>query len=333
VKAFAYVRPKTVEAAVAALAEGATLKANGLDLLDRLKERVDEPDRVVTLVDVPGLDRIEALRDVQVGDGGVRIGALATLAAVAESKEVERVCPALVEAAAEAASPQLRNRATVGGNLAQHTRCGYYRMRSFPCWKRGAEACPVLVDGAVQETAAVFGNASCASAHPSSLAPVLGAADALVVVRGPKGVERRIGLPDLYEVPKRGKASDTTLGSEDVIVAVEIPFRRDMRRIAYVEVRRRAAFDWALASCAAWLREGDGRIQEARVFLGSVAPTPWRAKAAEDALVGKPFSEQAARDAGEAAATGATPLPGNAYKVDLVKVVVRRALLAAHGRK
>jgi xanthine dehydrogenase YagS FAD-binding subunit len=178
VKAFRYERPKTVEAAIRALAGDATLKANGIDLLDRLKERVEEPERVVTLVDVPGLDAIG--RDA----GSLVVGAMATLAAVAASPDVRAVAPALAEAAGSAASPQLRNRATVGGNLAQHTRCGYYRMRSFPCWKRGDAKCPVLEAGAVQDTAGIFGIGSCASAHPSSLAPVLGALDATVVVRG-----------------------------------------------------------------------------------------------------------------------------------------------------
>jgi xanthine dehydrogenase YagS FAD-binding subunit len=325
VKAFRYERPTTTAAAVRVLAEGGVaLKANGLDLLDRLKERVDEPDRVVTLVDVPGLGSIEKR-----GDGTLVVGALATLAAVAESAAVREACPALADAASHAASPQLRNRATVGGNLAQHTRCGYYRLRSFPCWKRGAERCPVLAEGAVQETAGVFGNASCASAHPSSLAPVLGATGATVVVLSPKG-ERRLALADLYEAPRKGKASDVTLAADDVIVRVEVPaFRPGVDHQAYEEVRQRAAYDWALVSCAASFEGGESAVKSARIWLGAVAPTPWRAEAAEKALVGKPWSAALAAAAGRAAATGATPLPGNRYKVDLVSVVVRRALEAA----
>jgi xanthine dehydrogenase YagS FAD-binding subunit len=323
VKSFAYVRPKTIEGVVTALGEASTLKANGLDLLDRMKERVDEPRFLVALVDVPAMDRID------VEPSGVRIGAMATLAAIAESEPLRKACPALVEAAGEAASPQLRNRATVGGNLAQHTRCGYYRHKSFPCWKRGSDSCPVLADGAVQETAAIFGNGSCASAHPSSLAPVLLAAGATAVVRGKQG-PREVALADLYESPKKGKASDVVLAPDELIAQVGF---RAAPRSAFVEVRRRAAFDWALVSCAAAIEEKDGKVSVARIFLGSVAPTPWHAKAAEEVLVGKPFSPELAAKAGEAAATGATPLPGNRYKVDLVKVVVRRALLAAHARK
>lgn len=326
-KAFRYERPTSLESALAALAAGdALLKANGLDVLDRMKERVDEPSRVVTLVDVPGLAAIE-----RKSDGTLSVGAMATLAAVAESKDVRDGCPALAEAAGQAASPQLRTRATVGGNLAQHTRCGYYRMRSFPCFKRGDERCPVLAPGAVQETAGVFGISACASANPSSLAPVVGAAGGTVVVRGAKG-ERRLALADLYEGPKQGKASDTTLGPADVIVRVEFPAFGAGDRQAYEEVRQRASFDWALVSCAVGFTGGETGVKSARIWLGSVAPSPWRAEAAEKALVGKPFSEASAAAAAAAAAAGATPLPGNAYKVDLVKVVVRRALAAAWTR-
>ena len=324
-KAFRYDRPRTLDAAVRALGPDATLKANGIDLLDRLKERVDEPDRIVTLVDVPGLGGISR------EGGALVVGATATLAEVAASADVLAVAPALAEAAGSAASPQLRNRATVGGNLAQHTRCGYYRMRSFPCWKRGDAKCPVLEPGAVQETAAIFGNSSCASAHPSSLAPVLGALDATVTVRGPRG-DREIGIADLYEAPKKGKPSDVTLEPSDVIVRIVVPAAAQRRRQAFVEVRQRAAFDWALVSCAVSLA-ADGSGTDARVWLGSVAPTPIRAVAAEKALAGPgPIGEAAAIAAGDGAVVGATPLPGSAYKVDLLRVAVKRAVLAARGR-
>ena len=328
-RAFRYERPTTLAAAVRVHAEGdVLLKANGLDVLDRMKERIDEPTRVVTLSDVPGLDRIELA-----ADGSLRVGAMATLAAVAASKEVRDACPALAEAAEQAASPQLRNRATVGGNLCQHTRCGYYRMKSFPCFKRGDPACPVLAPGAVQETAGIFGIGACACAHPSSLAPAVGAVGGVVVVQGPKG-ERKLSLAELYEPPQQGKASDTTLVPGEIIVRIEIPaLVRGPGHQAYYEVRQRAAFDWALVSCAVSFVGGEQGVKEARVWLGSVSPSPIRSEAAEKALVGKPFSEALAVAAGDAAVTGSTPLPGTLYKTELVKVAVRRALLAAWGRK
>jgi xanthine dehydrogenase YagS FAD-binding subunit len=206
-------------------------------------------------------------------------------------------------------------------------------MKSFPCFKRDGAPCPVLAPGAVQETNGVFDNDKCACAHPSSLAPVLGAADATVVVLGPGG-ERRLALGDLYASPKQGKASDTTLGPGDVIVAVEVPkidYAGARNRVAFTEVRQRAAFDWALVSCAVRTRCDQGVVKEARVWLGAVAPTPWRAAAAEKALVGAKVNEATAAAAGDAAVQGATPLPGNAYKLDLIRVAVKRAVLTAGG--
>ena len=327
-KAFEFVRPRTPEGAAQALASGGSvaLKAGGVDLLDRMKERVDEPDRVVGLLDVEGLAGIRALPD-----GGFSIGAMTALQDVADSEVVRKSLPSLAKASGLAASLQIRKRATIGGNLAQHTRCGYYRHRSFPCLKRGDDVCPVRGEGGVQDTAAIFGNDPCASAHPSSVVPVLGALDVQIVVRGKAG-ERRVPFAAFWAPPAKGRASDTALEPGDVVVSVEVPAVAG-RRLGYEEVRQKAAFDWALVSCAVAFTGGEAAVKEARVWLNSVAPTPWRAAAAEKALVGKRFTEDLARKAGEAAVEGATPLPGNAYKVALVKVVVRRALMEAWGRK
>ncbi len=289
-----------------------------------MKERVDEPDRVVGLVDVAGLGGIEAR------DAGVRIGALATLAEIAASDALRRRLPTLAEAAGMAASAQIRHRATIAGNLAQHTRCGYYRHASFPCWKRGADACPVRKDGAVQENAAVFGKSECVSAHPSSLAPVLGSLRATVVVRGKAG-ERSVPFEDLWAEPQKGRAPDVTLGPDEVIVAIECPWHSGAR-FGYEEIRQKAAFDWPLVCAAVRVEGGTPAVSAASIWLGSVAPTPWRAKAAETALFGAPLSAETVAKAADAAAEGANPLPGSAYKVPLLKVAVRRALLRAMGR-
>ena len=332
-KAFRFVRPTSYGTAVtSAASEGAVFKAGGMDLLDHMKERLDEPDSVVALAGVEEF-KMRAIFDGD--DGALEIGALVTLAELASSDGVSRLLPALTVAAHRAASPQIRNVATLGGNLCQHTRCGYYRHKSFPCVKRGDTTCPVLEDGAVQDTAGIFGNRPCASAHPASIPPVLAAADAVVVVLRGKTVER-IPFASFYRAPERGRASDTVLEPGDLVVAVEIPPAPADSNIAYEEVRQKAEFDWALVSCAVRVTQPKvaGRIvvSDARVWLGSVAPTPYRAEAAEKALVGKTFSESVARAAGDAAASGATPLPGNEYKVDLVKVLVRRASMVAGGR-
>jgi len=186
----------------------------------------------------------------------------------------------------------------------------------------------VLAPGAVQETAGIFDVSACACASPSSLAPAFGSASAQVVVLGAKG-ERRMSVADLYEPPKQGKASDTTLVPGDVIVAVETPPPTPATRSGWYEVRQRASFDWALVACAAEIEGGEETVTDARIWLGAVAPYPMRSVAAEKALVGRHFNEALAVAAGEAAVTGATPLPGTAYKLDLVKVAVKRALMSA----
>ena len=324
-KAFRFIRPTSVAEAVASLAEnkGAIVKANGIDLLDRMKERVDEPTVVVGLVDVRGFNGIELL-----DDGGLRIGAGVTLAALAESGPVQRFLPNLAIAAGLAASPQLRHRATLGGNLGQHTRCGYYRHKSFPCLKRGGDHCPVRVEGGVQDTAAIFGNGICASAHPSSIAPVLGTHDAVLHVIGADGA-RELPFGSAWLDPQAGTAGDLALAPGELIEAIEFPARSTPQRTGYEEVRQMAAFDWALVSCAVRLSMDGPVVRDARVWLGSVAPSPWRVMKAEDVLRGKALTEERAAEAGEAAVVGATPLPGSRYKVQLGRVAVCRALAKA----
>ena len=327
-KAFRYVRVEGGAGDVGKLLrKGATLKAGGSDLLDRMKERLVEPDDVVAFNELQS-DYLRAITDVE---GELRIGGLVTLAEIAESDKIAKRYPALAVAAQHAASPQVRHRATLGGNLCQHTRCGYYRLASFPCWKRGADACPVLVDGAVQDTAGIFGNSSCASAHPASLPPVLGALGARITVRGKKDREDR-AFADLWRAPEQGVTEDVALAPGEVIVSVTLPALLPRTGVAYEEVRQRAAFDWALVSCAARVTREGGTVKDASIWLGSVAPTPHRAVAAERAIIGKEAGEAAFAAAADAAVADATPLPGNRYKVDLVKVVVRRALERAAGR-
>ncbi|MHC5010404.1 MAG: FAD binding domain-containing protein [Planctomycetota bacterium] len=329
-KAFEFVRPDSARGAAEALAasEGALLKSGGIDALDRMKEGVDTPGRVVGLVDVTG-----DMREIQDVDGRIRIGALVTLAELEASPRVAEALWSLGHAAAEAASLQLRHVATLGGNLAQHTRCGYYRHASFPCRKRGDDDCPVREDGGVQELAGIFNNRVCASGHPSSLAPVLGTLDAVVRVTGPEG-DRTIPFADLWAVPQAGRASDVTLGPAELITSVDVAPRDTAKgdRLGYEEIRQKAAFDWALASCAVRLRLADGKVAEASVWLGAVAPTPLEAVDARAVLEGKAWSDDLVAKAAEAAVAGATPLPGNTYKVQLTKVAVKRALERAHGR-
>jgi len=335
VKAFTFVRPATIEEAAQAVAEkGSVIKAGGTDLLDRMKERIDEPERVVQ-VPRPEDDRASHAFVLHHREDILFVGALVTLAEIAVSPEVRAEVPALADAAGFAASPQIRARATLGGNLFQHTRCGYYRHHSFPCWKRGDDACPVLASGAVQDNAAIFGNTPCASAHPSSLAPVLCATGAVARVARPGKEDVWIEVRKLFAPPRRGVASDIVLPEGSSVLRC-VEFNSDGSRTgptAYEEIRQKSAFDWALVSCCVHLRRDGDKVRSADVWLGSVAPIPWRAEAAEKALAGKPLTDETIRAAADASVAGATPLPGNAYKIDLVKVVVRRALERLRGAK
>ena len=327
-KAFRFIRPRSAAEASAAMAEekGAQVHAGGVDLLDRLKENVTAPDALVSLVDLAGLQDI-----VLEESGDIRIGARATLAQLAGDAIVAKFLPSLAEAAGDAASPQIRNRATLGGNLLQHTRCGYYRLESFPCLKRGGASCPVRADGGVQEHAGIIHNDPCASAHPSSIAPVLGSLDAEVVVR--RGTEERtVPFAELWAAPAAGVAGDTTLTAADLIESIVIPARDVRQYVGHAEVRQKAAFDWALVSCSVRYELEGEKIKDARVWFGSLAPTPWRAEKAEKGLIGRRPTDAAAEKAAQAALADATPLPGTTYKVKLAQVALKRALAAARER-
>jgi xanthine dehydrogenase YagS FAD-binding subunit len=327
-KAFRFVRARTCGEAAQLLAhyEGARVHAGGTDLLDRLKERLETPDTLVSLVDAEGLQQVRLQPD-----GSIWIGARVTLAQLADSDVCLRFLPTLAEAAGQAASPQLRHRATVAGNLAQHTRCGYYRLGSFPCFKRTGDACPVKQAGAVQDTAGVF-DGDCVSAHPSSLAPVLGTLDAEITVRDAKG-PRQVAFADFWAGPRRGVATDTILRAGEVVEALRVPPRSERQFQGYAEIRQKAAFDWPLVTCAVRYTADDaGTLKEARVWFGSLAPIPWHASAAEAALAGKACTDASANAAADAALAAAKPLAGAAYKLPLARVALRRALAAARGR-
>jgi xanthine dehydrogenase YagS FAD-binding subunit len=292
-----------------------------------MKERVDEPDVLVSLCDAQGLG------DVRIEESGaIWIGARVTLAQLAESAVCLRFLPTLAEAAGHAASPQLRHRATIAGNLAQHTRCGYYRHKSFPCLKRGGDSCPVRADGGVQDTAGIFGNQACASAHPSSVAPVLGALDAEIAIRDAKAL-RFVAFADFWADPAPGRASDTILRAGEVIEGVRVPARDTKQFVGYAEIRQRKAFDWALISCAVrYETDAAGKITQSRAWFGSLAPAPWRAEKAEAALAGQVCSDAAAAAAAKAFLADATPLDGTTFKLQLTKVALKRALAAARER-
>ena len=330
---FEWVDAKSVEEAIAALAreEGdighsPLAKAGGVDVLDRLKEGLDTPGRLVNLRTVPGLDRIE-----EIEGGGLSIGALATLAHLDLDPKVRARYPALADAAGHAATPNVRQAATLGGNLLQRPRCWYFRSADFHCLKKGGGHC--FAQEGENDYHAIFGNRLCAIVHPSAAAVALTALGAEIEIAGPKK-KRTLPIEDLFVRPELDVHREHALDSDEILTAVRLPALPAGARNAYLKLGEKESFDWPIAEAAVRLDfetpEG-GKVKNARIVLGAAAPIPWRAKQAEAALAGRPVTPETARTAAKAAVEGATPLAHNAYKIPILETIVRRAILAAAG--
>lgn len=325
-KNFTYYRPATLEQAASLLADawGKTeLLAGGTDLLDLQKEYVAQPERVVSLADVKGLGGIEVRPD-----NVAWIGAAARLGEIAEHADLRKALPALCDAASQVAGPQIRNMATLGGNLCQRNRCWYFRDEHVHCLLKGGPKCFAL-DGDNQYHAVFTKDHKCVMVHPSTLAPVLIALGASADVVGPKG-RRRIELANFFQAPSAAGEREHVLAANEIIVGVSIPI--GARNGSY-EVRHKQAYDWPLVQAAAAFKLQGGKAVSTRIVLGHVAPTPHLAVKAMETLDGKELNEANAELAGKAATEGARPLSGNAYKLRLIEVAVKRAVLLAAGVK
>jgi xanthine dehydrogenase YagS FAD-binding subunit len=328
VKPFVLALPRDRDEALSLVGPDARPRGGGMDLLDLAKRGVSCPGTWVDLRRVAGLDGIAAA-DVE----DTVVGARTTLAAIAASERLRARHPALSDAAASAATPQVRAVATLAGNLLQAPRCAYYRDPFFDCLRRGGTTCPSR-EGEHRE-GAVLGNGACCAAFGSNLGPALvalGATIRLASAAGEPGQPARVRDLDvaaLFPAPAAGAARASALEPGEVAVEVRIA---PAPASAYVEVNFKQSFDWAAASCAASLSLAGGKVASARLVLGAAAPVPWRAEAAEAALVGGAPDEAAARAAATAAVKDATPLPRNRHKVKLLEVAVRRAVLAAAAR-
>jgi len=327
VKAFAYVNATSEKDAVAALAvDGIALPlAGGQDLLARMKDYIDTPDRVVNIKN--------ALEASITGapDGGLRIGAAVKIVDLVDHPQIARMYPALVAAATDIGTPQIRNQATVGGNINQRPRCWYFRNEEFVCYKKGGSRC-FAVDGENQYHA-IFGNDGPSHiVHPSSLAVPLVAYGARFRVVGSKG-ERDVAAADFFTMPTlQNVLKENVLEDDELLTHVVLPAPGNVRSGHY-EVRYKASHDWPLAFATVVLTMNGSTIRSGRVVLGAVAPVPWRSKPAEEALAGKPLNEATAAAAAEAAVSEAKPMSGNAYKVQIARTTVKRALLNAAGIK
>jgi xanthine dehydrogenase YagS FAD-binding subunit len=328
-KTFDYVRPATVKEAVAAASEpGATYLAAGTNLLDLMKGGVARPSRLVDISRLPGLDRIEEL-----ADGGVRVGALVRNADLARDRDFARRFPAVAEALLSGASPQLRNAATVGGNLLQRTRCAYFYDTASACNKREpGSGCDAR--GGENRLHAVLGwSESCIATHPSDFCVPLVALDAIVEIEG-KARGREIPLETFHRLPGDTPERESVLEPGEMIVAVRLPAAaaRFAPHARYLKIRERTSYAFAVVSAAAALRIENGKIAEARLALGGVAPKPWRAREAERILAGGRADAALFQRAAEAALAQAKPSGDNGFKIELARrIVVRSLALAAAG--
>jgi xanthine dehydrogenase YagS FAD-binding subunit len=303
------------------------LKAGGIDLLDLMKENLLAPQTLVNLGDIPGLDAIDA----EPG-GGVRIGAMAKLADLNAHPLLGRHYPALADALHGAASPQIRNIATLGGNLLQRPRCWYFRAAEHHCLRKGGDHC-FAIKGENQYHA-IFGNGYCAIVHPSTAATALVALGATVELANARGTVRRVLLEDFFVPPERDIERENDLRPQEILTAVLLPPMKAGVRMAHLKQGEKDSFDWPLADVAAVLELGPhGRCERAAIVLGAAAPVPYRARGAEAALAGQRVDRHMAEMAAAAAVKGATPLAKNSYKVPIFAVLVRRAILEAMDRR
>jgi len=317
---FTYVRPTTVNEALAVLDDRpALIHGGGTDLLGCLRDGVFSAD---TLVSLSSIDELKGIR--QATDGGLRIGALTTVAEVAASESVASGYEGLAEAATAVASPQLRNQGTIAGNLCQKPRCWYYRGH-FDCLRKGGDLC-YAYEGENQYHC-IFGGDMCYIVHPSDTAPALAALGAVCRISGPTS-SRSVAVESFHVPPTEDPQRETVLGPDEILTEIVLPAPSQGLHSSYRKVRTRGAWDFALAGVAlAIVFDGD-RVRSARVFLSGAAPVPWRSKAAEEAIIGTTLETATIEKAAAATVEGAEPLEHNSYKVALFEGLMKEQLEA-----
>jgi xanthine dehydrogenase YagS FAD-binding subunit len=321
VESFRYTPSKTVNDAITShAAEGAKFVAGGTTLIDLMKLNVERPTVVVDINALP-LDQIEASPD-----GGLKIGAMVRNSDLANHEAVRQRYPVLSQALLSGASPQLRNMATTGGNLLQRTRCYYFRDTAYTaCNKRNPGSGCAAIDGYNRIHAILGTSEHCIATHPSDMAVAMMALEATVHMQGPKG-ERQIPIDDFYLVPGNTPQRETVIEPGELITYVTLPPLASGTRSYYLKLRDRASYEFALSSAAVVIQVEGGRIRQARVALGGVATKPWRSREAERALEGHTADAPSFKAAADAALQGAKPLHDNAFKVELAKRCLTRAL-------
>jgi xanthine dehydrogenase YagS FAD-binding subunit len=319
---FSYARPSDVATALQWAAQpGAQFIAGGTNLVDLMKGGVAGPSRLIDITHLGGLARIHELPG-----GGVRIGALATNAETAAHPLIRQRYPLLSQAILAGASPQLRNMATNGGNLLQRTRCPYFYDTGFDrCNKRQPGSGCAALEGFNRNHAILGASEHCIATHPSDMCVALAALDAEVHVRSARG-SRQVPLKDFHRLPGDTPQRDTNLGAGEIITALDLPANRFAEHSHYLKVRDRASYAFALVSVAAALSLDDNVIQDVRVVLGGVAHKPWPLPDAQPMLIGKPLEPEILKSFAAAALREAKPQSGNAFKIELSRRAIVRAL-------
>ena len=315
---FKYNRAKSVKEAVEMASQpGSSVLAGGTDLLGCLRDRVFAADRVVS---ISGLQELKGI--ARRTGGGLRIGALTTVAAVAEDDQVRQLYPVLAMAAASVASPQLRHQGTIGGNICQRPRCWYFR-GDFHCVRKGGDTCFAMTGE--NQYHCILGGAECIMVHPSDTAPALVALDAKFRVAGRSGV-RTVPASSFFVLPQDNTRKENVLNPGELITEILLDPPEPGARSTYRKVRERGAFDFALAGAALALTVADGKVTKARVVLSGVAPAPWRAVEAEKALLGKALDPATAAAAAALAVKGSLAQSENGYKIPLAAGMLEETL-------
>ena len=324
---FTYAAPRTVKDAVLELSSSENVKvlAGGTTLVDLMKNGVERPQR---LIDVTG---IRELNEFTIDGDELRFGALVRMSAVADHPEIKRRHPILSEALWRGASQQLRNMATLGGNVLQRTRCAYFRDPQYPCNKRQPGTGCAAIDGINRGHALLGTSEFCIAVYPGDWATALAAVDASFDTMSPRGA-RTISIHDLHVEPGRTPDVEHTLAADELIVRTRIPTQSAYRASTYQKIRDRASYAFALASAAVALDIQGDLVRDARIAIGGVATRPWRARDAEQSLIGQRLDGRAARHAGELAYVNAHTTPQNAFRVPLGIAAVERALMIARER-
>ncbi len=290
--------------------------AGGNDLLNRMKDHLVEPKTLVNIKSLPGLNKIET------GDQLWKIGATVTIAELEDHSELKKVFPGLQEAAAEVGSRQIRNVATVGGNLSQHSRCWYYRHRDTVCLKKNGDLC--YARHGENKYHSLFSGNTCISPVVSNLSIALAALDTTAIVWR-DGKEVRLSIPELYARAWENPTAHNSLQVGDLILRVEIPVQG--RRSAYQQISEKASFDWALVSCSAAARVDGKKVGQVKIALGAISPVPHMVRTAHEFLEGKTLDEATADRAADLILAGAQPMEHNGYKLAIARALIRRTLL------